>query len=378
MLVGVALVTIAAFVLGAGMAVSGAVSPAVAAHVVFAVGIVPLILAAITHFVPVLTRTGASGGAIHRLPVLAQVAGVLAVLAMHGSLPRSVLHAAASVDVLAAASLALWVRGRARACLGKPHPGWRWYFVALLLLALALLSVPVMLALPVAHGALRLLHLHLNTLGVIGLAAFGTLPVLLPTALNQPDQGAASWLARRLPWLAGGALLAAAAAALSVTALDFLVPPLATVAAVLLAVPVLLLLRQWQGRFGGYALMGDGAATPLLAAVFGWLLLTVAGLGHAFGLWAGRPGIAAFVGAFLLPLVTGALTQLLPVWRYRGVVTPERTALRERLAASGRWRAGFFLGAGLALLAGEEVAGGVLVLAGLLLFARGLVVGLRR
>lgn len=373
MLVGVALVTVAAFALGAGLAITGKVGPAVAAHVVFAVGIVPLILAAITHFVPVLTRTGAPAAAIHRLPVVAQLAGIVAVLAMHGSLPRGLLHGAAGVDLLAAASLAFWVRRRARACLGKPHPGWRWYFVALLFLAVALLSVPLMAGLPVAHGALRLLHLHLNMLGLIGLAAFGTLPVLLPTALNQPDPAAGTWLVSRLPWLAGGALLAAGAAAVSATAFDVLGPPLAAVAAGVLVAPVLLLLRQWQGRFGVRALLGDGAAVSLLAAVFGSLLLAVAGLGHAFGLWPARPGIAAFVGGFLLPLVTGALTQLLPVWRYRGVATPERTAMRQRLAATGCWRAGLFLAGGAVLVAGTSGAGGGLVLTGLLLFVWALV-----
>jgi len=378
LLVGVALVTVAAFVLGVGLAVTGTVGPAVAAHVVFAIGIVPLILAAITHFVPVLTRTGAPAGALHHLPVVAQLAGVVAVLAMHGSLPRGMLHGAASVDLLVVASLAIWVWRRARACLGKPHPGWRWYLVALLFLAVALLSVPVMAALPVAQGALRLLHLHLNILGLIGMVAFGTLPVLLPTALNQPDPVAGAWLARRLPWLAGGALLAAGAAAFSATALDALVPPFATIAAGLLVMPVLLLLCQWHGRFGARALIADGAAAPLLAAALGWLLLAVAGLGHAFGLWPGRPGVAALVGGFLLPLVSGALTQLLPVWRYRGVATPERRAMRQHLAVHGRWRAGLFLVGGLLLLAGANGPGGALVLAGLLLFAWSLIGSLWR
>jgi hypothetical protein len=36
-------------------------------------------------------------------------------------------------------------------------------------------------------GLARLVHLHLNTLGFIGLTAIGTLHVLMPTVLGQPD-----------------------------------------------------------------------------------------------------------------------------------------------------------------------------------------------
>jgi hypothetical protein len=40
---------------------------------------------------------------------------------------------------------------------------------------------------PAGYGALRLVHLHLNTLGFIGLTAIGTLHVLMPTVLGKPD-----------------------------------------------------------------------------------------------------------------------------------------------------------------------------------------------
>lgn len=369
MLVGIALVTVAAFAVGGALAVTGAVAPAVAAHVVFAVGIVPLILAAISHFVPVLTRTGTPSAAIQRLPLLVQLAGIALVLALQGSLPRVALHLAATVDLLLVGCLAAWVRGRARACLGKPHPGWRWYFVALVALATALVVVPLMGFWPQAHGALRLLHLHLNTLGLVGLAAFGTLPVLLPTALNQPEPGAAAWLSAQLRWIAAGGLLAAIAGASSATPLKMGAPLLAVPATVLLVVPGLRLLRQWQLRFGIRVLLADGAAASLVAAVVGWMVLAGSGLGHAFGIWAARPEIVAFVGGFLLPLVTGALSQLLPVWRYRGVATPERVAMRRRLAATGIWRAGLFLVAGILLVAGLNGLAAGLLACGLLLFA---------
>jgi hypothetical protein len=58
-----------------------------------------------------------------------------------------------------------------------------------------------------------------------------------------------------------------------------------------------------------------------------------------------------FVLAFLLPLLSGALAQLLPVWRFPGPATPARAAWRAGLVAGGAFRAGLFLlGGGLLLL----------------------------
>ena len=169
------------------LALSGVGSPLAVAHLAFAVGIVPLIFAAMSHFVPVLTRTGDPGPWIIRLPPAAQLAGALAVAAMQGLVPHGLLHAAAAVDLLLAAILLNWIAARARAALGSPHPGWRWYGTALGCLMLALLAALLMPLLPSYWKALRLFHLHLNTLGLVGLAALGTLPVLLPTALGKPD-----------------------------------------------------------------------------------------------------------------------------------------------------------------------------------------------
>ncbi|MGB7502047.1 MAG: hypothetical protein WBM25_06565, partial [Azonexus sp.] len=195
------------------LALSGVGSPLAVAHLAFAVGIVPLIFAAMSHFVPVLTRTGDPGRWISYLPGAAQLTGIVAVSAMQGMLPRWLLHPAAAVDLLLAAILLNWIAGRARAALGSPHPGWRWYGVALGCLMLALLAALLIPLWPQYWKALRLFHLHLNTLGLVGLAALGTLPVLLPTALGKPDPEAASWLRRRLWLVAGGALVIATGAA---------------------------------------------------------------------------------------------------------------------------------------------------------------------
>ena len=123
------------------------------------------------------------------------------------------LYPAAAVDLVLAAILLNWIAARARAALGSPHPGWRWYGAALGCLMLALLSALLIPLWPQYWKALRIFHLHLNTLGLIGLAALGTLPVLLPTALGKPDPEAASWLRRRLWLVAGGALVVATGAA---------------------------------------------------------------------------------------------------------------------------------------------------------------------
>ncbi len=343
------------------LALSGVGSPLAVAHLAFAVGIVPLIFAAMSHFVPVLTRTGDPGRLIARVPLFAQLAGAMAVAAMQGIVPYGLLHAAAVVDLLLAAILLNWMAARARAALGSPHPGWRWYGAALGCLMLALLAALLMPLLPSYWKALRLFHLHLNTLGLVGLAALGTLPVLLPTALGKPDPEAAGWLRRRLWLVAGGALVVATGAAV--------VWPFAAPGAALMLVAALGLVGQWVRRFGFRAMLADGVAASLLAAVAGLLITLAAGVAHGAGLMPGRPALLAWGAGFLLPLVTGALSQLLPVWRWPGPAIPARHLMRQKLASSGVWRAVMFLSAAIALLAGFDLLAGGLVMGGMGLFA---------
>ena len=351
------------------LALSGVGSPLAVAHLAFAVGIVPLIFAAMSHFVPVLTRTGDPGRWISYLPGATQLTGIVAVSAMQGMLPRWLLHPAAAVDLLLAAILLNWIAGRARAALGSPHPGWRWYGVALGCLMLALLAALLIPLWPQYWKALRLFHLHLNTLGLVGLAALGTLPVLLPTALGKTDPGAASWLRRRLWLVAGGALVIATGAAV--------IWPFAAPGAALLVVAALGLIGQWGRRFGFKAMLADGVAASLLAAVAGLLLTLAAGVAHGAGLLPGRPTLLAWGAGFLLPLVTGALSQLLPVWRWPGPAIPARHLMRQKLAATGGWRAALFLAGALALLGGFDLLAGPLVAGGLLLFVGGLLQAVR-
>lgn len=352
--------TLLALLASVALSLTGIGSPVAAVHLAFAVGIIPLIFAAMSHFVPVLTRTGDPEKRIARLPHLAQLSGVVVVAAMEGILPHGWLYAAAALDLLLALYLLHWIAGRVRSTLGSPHPGWRWYGVALGCLTLALIAVLMMALQPSYWWALRLFHLHLNTLGFVGLAALGTLPVLLPTTLSLPDPQAAGWLRRRLWLVAGGALLVAVGASVSW--------PFAAPGAALLLVAALGLLGQWLRRFGLATTLGDGAAASLVSAVAGLLMTLVAGVGHGAGLFSPEPTLAAWGVAFLLPLVTGALSHLLPVWRWPGPVSPIRTSARQRLTATGRVRAVLFFLGGLAILGGEGRVGASLAITAMLLF----------
>jgi len=345
MLIYLGLSAVAVFVASLLWLHFGEPSVLAATHLVFAVGILPLIFGAITHFVPVLTRSGRAHRAVLLAPLLLQMAGGAAFLHFYGAAGLGVLHAAAAGALFVAAAFSAWLIARARRTLGRPHPGWRWYLAAIALLSCALVTVPAMAWWPGAHAPLRLLHLHLNTLGFIGLTAIGTLQVLLPTVLSGPDAEAALRLRRDL-WLFTSGVLAAALGA------AFWLPLALGGAAVLLSISGRLGL-SWLRRYGLRTMAGDGAATALGGALLGFVLLIVLGVGHAFRMVDGRDAVPAFIAAFLLPLVTGALSQLLPVWRRPGPRTPARERMRATLVAGGGWRALFFLLGGLALAFGN-------------------------
>lgn len=358
MLVYLGICAVLAF-LTAALAAFLAVPPAPTVHIAFAAGAMPLVFGAIIHFMPVLTRSGAPHAAIRLLPLPVQLAGIAAAAGLAGSLPQWSLHAAASLVSTAAAALAVWIVIRLRATLGTPHPGARWYVGALLALLLAVAVVPLLLARPEWRSALRLFHLHLNTLGFIGLAALGTLPVLLPTTLGRPEPTSAARLRRDWGPAAAGVLLVAAGAA------TFW--PLAVIGALLLAWAALRDMLAWNRAYGLGKILGDGATAPLAAATVGLMALLLLGVVHGAGLMEARPAIAAYAVGFLLPLVTGALTQLLPVWRHPGADSPARRTMRQRLARGGQLRATLFLtGGGLLVL--DNPVGAMLGVAAMLPF----------
>ena len=340
--------------LGAGaMLIAGLGTPQLAAHLAFALGVLPLILAAMTYFVPVLTRSGATGLAVAWPPLLAWTGGALAVFAFATDFSPIGLGLAAALAALAALALGGWTLDRARRMFGPRHRGLDWYLVALGFLLLALLAVVLMPWFPAQRNGLRLFHLHANLLGFVGLTALGTLQVLLPTCLGQPDPDAATRLRRDLKWAAAGALLIALGVSSPLpTSVAMAGPGLALLGAALYGFVVLRMLRAWQSRFGLALLQLHGAAPSLAAAALGLLALLAFGAAHAAGWLPARPAVAGFVVAFLLPLVSGAASHLLPVWLRPGVQGPWHKALRARLCRWGGLRGLLFLLLGLAIAAG--------------------------
>lgn len=334
-------------------------SPLALTHLVLVGAVVPLIFGAITHFVPVLTRGRGAHRAILVLPVLLQLSGLLVFLHFSGRLDLHALYMAAAIGCLVAVLFAVWLIKRARHTLGQPHPCWRWYLAAVAVLIVGLLLVPGMYVWPIARQSLRLLHLHLNLLGFIGLTAIGTLQVLLPTALGSPDASAATRLRKHLVPMLAGVLLVGLGAAFWW--------PLSIVGAGLVVFPAVVLGLAWVQRYSLVSLIKHGASVSLMGALVGFILLLLGGLLHAPDGFGARAAIPAFFAAFLLPLVTGALTQLLPVWRHPGRRTAQRDLAHAIMCRGGALRTVFFLVGG-AVLAFGRGEGSLFVLAGLLMF----------
>ena len=341
----------------------GEASVLASTHLVLAIGILPLIFGAIAHFIPVLTRSGAPPRAVWLAPLPLQLAGILAFLHFSGAAGSGALHAAAAIVLVVSIGFSGWLIGRARRTLGQPHPGWRWYLAAVVMLAVGLALVPAMALWPESRQVLRLLHLHLNTLGFIGLTAIGTLQVLLPTVLSGPDAAAATRLRRDLPLGVAAVLAIAAGAAFW--------RPLSLLGAILLAYVCGRVMLSWWRRYGLRTFFGDGASASLAAALCGFMLLLALGGAHGFGLIDGHDAVPALVAAFLLPVVSGALSQLVPVWCDPGRRTLVRDRMRAVLVRGAELRAVLFVIGGVLLACGLGV-GLWLAAAALLFFAYGL------
>jgi len=330
--------------------VTGQAVPQLAAHLAFALGVMPLILAAMSYFVPVLTRSGAAGIAGLWPPLLAWTGGALAVFSFASDFSTVRLSLAAALGGFAALSLGAWSLDRARHMFGPRHRGLDWYLAALGFLLLALLAVLLMPLFPAQRNALRLFHLHANLLGFVGLTALGTLQVLLPTCLGQADRDAALRLRRHLKWAAAGALLIAVGASSSLPAsVSLMTSALALLGAALYGAVVLRMLLAWQSRFAKDLLQLHGAAPSLTAATLGLLGMLALGAAHGVGWLPARPAVTGFVVAFLLPLVSGAVAHLLPVWLRPGVQGPWHQALRGKLCRWGGFRGLLLLLIGLAI-----------------------------
>lgn len=341
-----ALWSVLAFVGALGLVLFSDLPRQVPAHLAFAVGALPLVLAAMGHFVPVLTRSGAPSPLVRWGPLAALLGGVGVVSAFLS--PALWLDGpgwAALPALSAVLGMWVWIQHRASTCLGAPHPGLYWYTLACFCAALALAAVPVMVVWPAQRAALRLFHLHLNTLGLIGLTALGTVQVLLPTALARMDPGVAARLRRfRHPCLAGVLLIALGTAWGEGSG-----RAMAWAGLALWLWALVSLLRDWWRLYRRQIFSRHGAGASLAAALAG---LTVLSLVHGLTGRGGIPAIGSFFLAFLLPLVSGALSQLLPIWLCPGRQSSWHEQARQRLGRYAGLRALSFLVAGLGLLGG--------------------------
>jgi hypothetical protein len=350
--------TFAAFCLAIALLAVQPAAPFAALHVALAAGVMPLILGAITYFVPVLTRTRAPAPAVWLLALCALVAGWTAVAAF--AMPAApALTAAAALAGLAAVGLLTWIVWRGAHSIGRLHPGLHWYIAALVCLVLALAAVIAMEQFPEQRLALRRLHLHLNMLGFVALTAVGTLQVLLPTTLMAQDADAAKRLHQDLKWAVGGAVLTSIGAAW--------LPALAWAGLVLWAIPLTRLLLAWTGHFRNAIIALHGAAVSLAAALVGFILLLLSGALHSIGGLQGSHAVPAYFLGFLLPLVTGAVTHLLPLWIRPGAHTRWHDRVRHGLGRYAGVRVVLFLAAG-SLAAFGEIEGLFIGAAGLVMF----------
>lgn len=335
-------IALLAFVAAACLLLTG-YGPAIAGyHLVFAVGILPLILAAMAHFIPVLTRSGGSAArSVRFIPLLATAGGIAVLLhfVFPGQFPDGHLVGALASGS-AAGMLALWaLRLRAKA-LGTPHAGLDWYLAALACLLLGLAAIAATGLWPAQRAPLRLLHLHMNILGFVGITAFGTLQVLLPTVAQTPDPDAGVRMRLHLKWIVAGTLATAIAAAWQ--------PALAWAGLVLLAFPLLALLEAWWRLYRRAIFALHGAAPLLAAALPGYLLVLVMAADNGFSRSGYQP-VAAFIVCFLMPLVTGAASHLLPLWLKPGRQDAWHQALRRQMGAWNGVRALLLLAGGAAV-----------------------------
>lgn len=316
-----------------------AFAPVAPVHLALASGAMPLIAGAMLHFVPVLTRSAARGRVMRVVPWLMLFAGVLVFTSFVFPLPTVIMrNAAATLGMIGSATLVWWIVRLSRGSLGRPHPGVYWYLAAMICLLLGLITVLLMHAWPTQYLALRRFHLHINTLGFIGITAIGTLQVLLPTALNMPDARAGKRLHTDLKWVLAGSLLIAIGAAWF--------RPLVWPGLLLWLAPLLRLGVAWLALYKNAPEKWNENATGLAGALLGFVVVLAFGAGHASGAIPAASAGMAYLFTFLLPLVTGAASYLLPLWLKPGPQTEWHMHARKSLARFSLLRVLLFISAG--------------------------------
>jgi hypothetical protein len=316
-------ITLLAFITAGSILVTGSAPAIVAYHLIFAIGIIPLIFAAMMHFIPVLTRSVRASASVQRLPLLAMIGG--GALILHLISPQTYVYGqylGAILVILATFTLACWAWRRRKGAIGDAHPCLDWYLAALVCLIIAMAAILMIYMMPEYSRELRILHLHLNTLGFIGITAIATLQVLLPTVAYKADPESVMRLRKNLKWMIGGVLYCACAAALH--------KGIAWVALILFAIPLARIAKSWLRLYGSSIFKCHGAAPLLGSALLGFMFALVIGGLHGLGFLELQP-IAAFITAFLMPLILGAVSHLLPIWVRPGVQTSWHQSFREWL-----------------------------------------------
>lgn len=338
--------TLLTFIAASFLALSRESAAIISYHIIFAIGIVPLIFAAMVHFVPVLARSKVPGRFVRGLPLIALFGGVLVSsdFAFPHIYPVGRLLGAVIVMV-AVASLGYWSYRTRSKSIGRPHPCLDWYLAAMACLCLAMAAILLAYFFPAQRAALRLLHLHLNTLGFIGMTALGTLQVLLPTAAQRPDPGTAARMCRDWKWMIAGTAVTAFGAAWY--------PALSWIGVTLLVIPISGMFKTWLQLYPGEIFTLHGATPALAAALCGYAIAVLLGTAHAYH-YAGINPVAIFIIAFLMPLVTGAVSYLLPLWLRPGQQTPWHQTARKLLGFGSGLRVLIFLLAGVAVGVGHE------------------------
>lgn len=323
-------------------------------HVIMAIGIMPLIMGAMIYFTPVLTHSRAPGWPVLMVPFLALGAGVMVTTALIWR--RDLLFVPAILAILSTGVLLGWMWRRAQTMLGRPHPGVRWYMWALACLSSGLLAIFAATLWPEYWIALRRFHLHINLLGFVGLTAYGTLRVLVPTVAGYADPEARGRLHGDLYLLVAGTFLIATGS----VGWTWLVWP----GLVLWLVPLVRLASSHIWRWRKFVWGWNRSSTSLSFAVFGLILVLIAGGFHAVSVGTATMAVPLFFFVFLLPLVTGAVSYLLPVWLCSARSDPKYETMARQLAWGSGVRSLSFLLAGVMAWSDMTVAVYLAVAAG--------------
>jgi hypothetical protein len=326
----------------------------------------PLIMGAMAYFTPVLTRSRAPETAVLLMPLLGLGAGTIALGSLVGLWHH--LPLAAGLGLLACVLLFAWMQRRSQRALGSPHPCLYWYLWALASLALGLTAILAAFGWSEQWQALRRFHLHLNTLGFIGLTALGTLHVLLPTVARYQDPDTSRRLRRGLYYGVPGALLSAAGAAWF--------PPLAAVGLLLWLVMLVQFTVPLVSIHRAAVWGWHKPSTALASALIGFALTLLFGALQAVGWVSANIVVWLFFLVFLFPLVTSAASYLLPVWIWPGRCSQCYETAYRCLARGTGLRTLSFVAAGLLAISGFRAAAYLAAL-GLVAFLIQIMWGLR-